>query len=46
MQTFPDDYFFSGSWSLAMCGLGNSVPVLLAEIIGNDIIQAFKGISK
>lgn len=37
VQTFPDDYLFSGSWSEAMRQLGNAVPVQLAQIVGESI---------
>jgi DNA (cytosine-5)-methyltransferase 1 len=37
VQTFPDDYLFSGSWSEAMRQLGNAVPVELAQIVGESI---------
>ncbi len=34
IQTFPDDYIFSGCWSEAMRQIGNAVPVALAEAVG------------
>jgi DNA (cytosine-5)-methyltransferase 1 len=37
LQTFPDDYRFSGSWGEAMRQLGNAVPVKLAEVIARSI---------
>lgn len=37
LQTFPDDYEFSGCWSEAMRQIGNAVPVKLAEAVGNSI---------
>ena len=37
LQTFPDDYFFTGAWSEAMRQLGNAVPMRLAEIIAGNI---------
>lgn len=40
LQTFPDDYIFTGSWSEIMRQLGNAVPVRLAETLGNSIQEA------
>lgn len=37
LQTFPDDYFFHGSWTEAMRQLGNAVPVALAEAVAESI---------
>jgi DNA (cytosine-5)-methyltransferase 1 len=37
LQTFPDDYVFSGSWTENMRQLGNAVPVRLAEVIASSI---------
>ena len=37
LQTFPDDYVFSGSWTETMRQLGNAVPVKLAEVISSSI---------
>jgi len=37
IQTFPDDYVISGSWTEAMRQIGNAVPVKLAAIIGEGI---------
>jgi DNA (cytosine-5)-methyltransferase 1 len=37
LQTFPDDYFISGSWTESMRQLGNAVPVTLSEIIAKSI---------
>jgi len=37
LQTFPDDYLFSGSWTEAMRQIGNAVPVRLAELVGKSI---------
>lgn len=39
IQTFPDDYIISGSWTEAMRQLGNAVPVELARIIGKSMID-------
>lgn len=45
IQTFPDDYTITGTWTEAMRQLGNAVPVQLAQIIGNSIMSTLKGIS-
>lgn len=37
LQTFPDDYVFSGSWTEAMRQIGNAVPVTLAEAVGKSV---------
>lgn len=38
LQTFPDDYVFSGSWTEAMRQVGNAVPVKLAAAVGQSVI--------
>lgn len=37
IQTFPDDYVITGSWTEAMRQLGNAVPVRLAKIVASSI---------
>lgn len=37
IQTFPDDYAFSGSWTECMRQIGNAVPVKLAKVVGDSI---------
>lgn len=37
LQTFPDDFWFHGSWSEAMRQLGNAVPVELASVVGRSV---------
>ncbi len=37
LQTFPDEYVFSGSWTESMRQIGNAVPVSLAAIVAKDI---------
>lgn len=37
IQTFPDNYFFHGSWSETMRQLGNAVPVRLAEVVAQSV---------
>lgn len=39
IQTFPDDYLITGSWTEGMRQLGNAVPVKLANLIGNELIK-------
>jgi DNA (cytosine-5)-methyltransferase 1 len=39
IQTFPDEYQISGAWTEAMRQLGNAVPVLLGEKIGQALFQ-------
>ncbi len=39
IQTFPDDYVFSGSWTEAMRQIGNAVPVDLAASVGQSILK-------
>ena len=40
LQTFPDDYIFSGSWSEAMRQLGNAVPVKLGEAVTKSVVSS------
>ncbi|BDA66092.1 hypothetical protein CAL7716_002580 [Calothrix sp. PCC 7716] len=45
IQTFPDDWIFCGSVTSKYKQIGNAVPVLLANKIGNylyDVIQGNK----
>lgn len=39
IQTFPDDYQITGAWTEAMRQIGNAVPVLLGERIGEALFQ-------
>lgn len=39
IQTFPDNYYFAGSWTEAMRQIGNAVPVELARIVGSSIVD-------
>jgi DNA (cytosine-5)-methyltransferase 1 len=39
LQTFPDDFVVKGVWGEAMRQIGNAVPVLLAETIGNELMK-------
>ena len=40
IQTFPDDYPISGSWTEAMRQLGNAVPVQLSYIIASSLFRS------
>lgn len=42
VQTFPDDWKFSGSWSENMRQLGNAVPVELARVVASSVATAIK----
>lgn len=42
IQTFPDDYVFTGSQNLWYAQIGNAVPVKLAKAIGEGIIKFLK----
>lgn len=39
LQTFPNDYLITGSWTEGMRQLGNAVPVKLANLIGNELMK-------
>ncbi len=39
IQTFPDDYCISGSWTEAMRQLGNAVPVKLGYKISTNLVK-------
>ena len=40
LQTFPDEYSFSGAWGEAMRQLGNAVPVRLAYVLAESVAAA------
>jgi DNA (cytosine-5)-methyltransferase 1 len=42
LQTFPDNFAISGSWSEAMRQLGNAVPVSLARVLATAIARHLK----
>ncbi|MCB1231677.1 MAG: DNA cytosine methyltransferase [Verrucomicrobiae bacterium] len=42
IQTFPDDWKFSGSWTEVMRQLGNAVPVQLGEAVARSVAKAIK----
>lgn len=38
IQTFPDDYHITGSWTEAMRQIGNAVPVKLGQIMASSLL--------
>lgn len=42
IQTFPPNYVIKGAWGEAMRQIGNAVPVLLAEKIGNSLARQIR----
>lgn len=42
IQTFPDEYTITGSWTEGMRQIGNAVPVQLAYIVGKSIVAALE----
>lgn len=43
IQTFPDDYLFSASWTESMRQIGNAVPVELAKVVGDSVALQMGG---
>ena len=39
VQTFPDDYFITGSWTESMRQIGNAVPVTLSKVVSKSIAE-------
>ena len=46
IQTFPDNYLFSASWTESMRQIGNAVPVKLAEVIGSSLFDHMRRFKK
>ncbi|MFL5356182.1 DNA cytosine methyltransferase [Archangium sp.] len=44
LQTFPDEYVFSGAWTRCMRQLGNAVPVRLGEIVAETIKEQLEAL--
>ena len=42
IQTFPDDYIFTGAQNQWYAQIGNAVPVKLAKVIGEAIMKFIK----
>ena len=43
IQTFPDMYRFSASWTESMRQIGNAVPVKLATVVGKSVMNQMRG---
>ena len=46
VQTFPDDFIITGPWGEAMRQIGNAVPVLLGQVLGNHLYQILNNTAK
>jgi hypothetical protein len=46
IQTFPDDWEFSGSTNSIYKQIGNAVPVLLAKQIGESVMRVLRRIKR
>lgn len=42
LQSFPDDYYFPGSWTETMRQLGNAVPVALGEAVAGSVANVLE----
>lgn len=42
IQTFPDSFEFNGPWSESMRQIGNAVPVRLAKVIGDSVMNKLR----
>lgn len=42
VQTFPDNYFITGSWTESMRQIGNAVPVALSETIASSVANVLR----
>lgn len=42
IQTFPDEYYFHGSWTESMRQLGNAVPVRLARAVAASVADKIR----
>lgn len=42
IQTFPDDYIFTGSWTESMRQIGNAVPMMLGFTLGKSLLSQAK----
>ena len=44
IQTFDDSYKFCGSISSQYSQIGNAVPVLIGNLLGNELIKSLKSL--
>jgi DNA (cytosine-5)-methyltransferase 1 len=42
LQTFPDDFWFHGSWTETMRQLGNAVPVRLGNVVAKSVYNQLR----
>ncbi|MGH9541451.1 MAG: DNA cytosine methyltransferase [Terriglobales bacterium] len=42
IQAFPDEFVFPGSWTESMRQIGNAVPVSLARVIGEHLVETLR----
>lgn len=45
IQTFPDDYYITGSWAESMRQIGNAVPVTLSKVVSMSVAEALNKIT-
>lgn len=42
IQTFPDEWHFSGAWGTAMRQIGNAVPCMLAKVVAGSVMTVLR----
>lgn len=46
IQSFPSEYLITGGWGEALRQIGNAVPVVLAQILGQQLMHALRNEKK